>query len=47
MNGSSKFIAAPRSNPHIVGGWYSIRGEEADEDAGTPAEEEEDSLLAS
>jgi hypothetical protein len=41
-NGSSKFIAAPRSNPHIVGGLYKIKGEEL-EDAG----EDESSLLAS
>jgi len=48
-NGKSRLIAAPLSNPHIVGGWYSIKGLEALEDAGAPpsAESDEDSLLAS
>ena len=31
INGSMRFIAAPRSNPHNVGGEYSISGEDEDE----------------
>lgn len=26
-NGSTRLMAAPRSRPHSVGGWYRIRGE--------------------
>ena len=40
-------MAAPLSKPHNVGGWYSISGEEALEDAGMSFDEDEDSLLAS
>jgi hypothetical protein len=41
-------IAAPLSKPHTVGGWYRISGlEAAEEEGAAPAEEDEDSLLAS
>lgn len=45
MNGNIRFMAAPLSRPHIVGGEYSIKGE-LDEDGGE-GDEEEDSLFAS
>lgn len=34
MNGNSRLIAAPRSNPHSVGGVYRIIGGELEEDGG-------------
>jgi hypothetical protein len=43
MKGSTRLMAAPRSNPQIVGGEYSINGE-LDDDGG---EEDESSLFAS
>jgi hypothetical protein len=34
MNGSNRLIAAPRSNPHRVGGEYRISGGELEEEGG-------------
>lgn len=47
MNGNIRFMAAPLSKPHTVGGEYNIRGELEDDGGEGDEEAEEDSLFAS